>query len=233
MSTLLLRLAGPMQAWGADSKFEVRGTGREPSKSGVIGLLAAALGRSRDSDLSDLNALRFGVRVEQEGMLLRDYHTVCVTEKPYVTNRYYLADACFLVGLEGEASFLEQLSGALMNPVFPLFLGRRSCPPCQPLVLGIRDKDLIAALSDEPWRASEYMQKKLRGRADRAVLRIRADAPDGSSASKIRDAVISFNPRRRRYGYRNVIELSTAAVSQKSSPTECCSAEHDPMEELR
>lgn len=67
MSTLLLRLAGPMQAWGTDSKFEVRGAGREPSKSGVIGLLAAALGRSRDSDLSDLNALRFGIRVEQEG----------------------------------------------------------------------------------------------------------------------------------------------------------------------
>lgn len=232
MSTLLLCLAGPMQAWGTDSKFEVRGAGREPSKSGVIGLLAAALGRSRDSDLSDLNALRFGIRVEQEGVLLRDYHTVCVTEKPYVTNRYYLADACFLVGLEGETSFLEQLSDALTNPVFPLFLGRRSCPPCQPLVLGIRNKNLIAALSDEPWQASEYMQKKLRGRADNAALRIRVDAPDGSSASKIRDTAISFDPRRRRYGYRNVIELNVTA-SQKSSPMECYSAEHDPMEELR
>ena len=44
MSTLLLRLAGPMQSWGTDSKFDVRRTGREPSKSGVIGLVAAALG---------------------------------------------------------------------------------------------------------------------------------------------------------------------------------------------
>ena len=109
---------------------------------------------------------------------------------------------------------------------------RRSCPPCQPLVLGIRNKNLIAALSDEPWQASEYMQKKLRGRADNAALRIRVDAPDGSSASKIRDTAISFDPRRRRYGYRNVIELNVTA-SQKSSPTECYSAEHDPMEELR
>ena len=47
MSTLLLRLAGPLQAWGNDSKFETRRTGREPSKSGVIGLLAAALGKKK------------------------------------------------------------------------------------------------------------------------------------------------------------------------------------------
>ena len=39
MATLLLRLAAPLQAWGADSKFETRKTGREPTKSGVIGLL--------------------------------------------------------------------------------------------------------------------------------------------------------------------------------------------------
>ena len=44
MATLLLRLAAPLQAWGADSKFETRKTNREPTKSGVIGLLAAALG---------------------------------------------------------------------------------------------------------------------------------------------------------------------------------------------
>jgi CRISPR system Cascade subunit CasD len=48
MATLLLRLAAPLQAWGADSKFETRKTGREPTKSGVIGLLAAALGLRRD-----------------------------------------------------------------------------------------------------------------------------------------------------------------------------------------
>ena len=66
MSTLLLRLAGPMQSWGTDSKFDVRRTGREPSKSGVIGLVAAALGIARQDRqaLQTLNDLRFGVRVE-------------------------------------------------------------------------------------------------------------------------------------------------------------------------
>lgn len=44
MSTLLLRLAGPLQAWGTESKFETRRTEREPTRSGVVGLLMAALG---------------------------------------------------------------------------------------------------------------------------------------------------------------------------------------------
>lgn len=47
MATLLLRLAAPLQSWGSDSKFETRKTDREPTKSGVVGLLAAALGLRR------------------------------------------------------------------------------------------------------------------------------------------------------------------------------------------
>ena len=50
MSTLLLRLAAPLQSWGIDSKFDIRRTGREPSKSGVIGLICAALGIKRDDE---------------------------------------------------------------------------------------------------------------------------------------------------------------------------------------
>ena len=67
MATLLLRLAAPLQSWGAESKFDTRRTGREPTKSGVIGLLAAALGIRRDADaeIQGLSAaLRFGVRVD-------------------------------------------------------------------------------------------------------------------------------------------------------------------------
>lgn len=61
MATLLLRLAAPLQSWGADSKFETRKTNREPTKSGVIGLLAAALGLRRDdaAGLARLNGLHF------------------------------------------------------------------------------------------------------------------------------------------------------------------------------
>ena len=57
MKTLLMRLAGPMQSWGTQSQFRERDTGLEPSKSGVIGLLCAALGRPREESVADLAAL--------------------------------------------------------------------------------------------------------------------------------------------------------------------------------
>lgn len=75
MTTLLLRLAGPMQAWGTDSKVDTRTTGAQPSKSGIVGMIAAAMGRSRDELVDDISALRFGVRTDQGGTILRDYHT--------------------------------------------------------------------------------------------------------------------------------------------------------------
>lgn len=85
MATLLLRFAAPLQSWGIDSKFDTRKTGREPSKSGVVGLLAAALGYRRDEadKLNTLNALRFGVRTDREGKLLCDFQMVH-GEKDYV-----------------------------------------------------------------------------------------------------------------------------------------------------
>jgi len=112
MATLLLRLAAPLQAWGADSKFETRKTGREPTKSGVIGLLAAALGLRRDESeaLTRLTGLRFGVRVEREGQLLVDYHTAKTQDEKtsYVTYRHYLQDAVFLAGIESTDTALLQ-----------------------------------------------------------------------------------------------------------------------------
>ena len=69
MSTLLLRLAGPLQSWGDSSRFTRRETRAEPTKSGVLGLLAAAQGRRRTDPILDLAALRFGVRIDQPGRL--------------------------------------------------------------------------------------------------------------------------------------------------------------------
>lgn len=158
LHTLLLRLAGPMQSWGTQSRFGVRDTGLEPSKSGVIGLLCAALGRPRSEALSDLNALRMGVRVEQEGKMLKDYHTAMDilkacgkgTKDCELSTRYYLADADFIVGLEGsDLELLRKIDSALRNPCWPLFLGRKSFPPGWPVWIrqGLRqDTDLETAL---------------------------------------------------------------------------------------
>lgn len=75
MSCLLLRLEGPLQSWGYRSRFSDRDTGLEPTKSGIVGLLCCALGRSRSESPADLAALAMHVRVDREGALLKDFHT--------------------------------------------------------------------------------------------------------------------------------------------------------------
>lgn len=136
---LLIALAGPMQSWGTRSRFQERDTNAEPSKSGVIGLLCAALGRDRSAPLEDLVALELGVRVDAEGVPLKDYHTtqdVALADgkgrSSSISNRWYLADAVFLAGLSGPMELLERLHMALANPIWPLFLGRKCCVPATP-----------------------------------------------------------------------------------------------------
>jgi CRISPR system Cascade subunit CasD len=140
MATLLLRLVGPLQSWGVSSRFGERDTGSEPSKSGVLGLLAAALGRDRTADISDLCALTMGVRCDRPGMLIRDYHTALDVlsadgkkRDTVLSNRYYLSGAAFWVGLEGEDAVVAACHAALRVPKWPLFLGRKACPPSVPL----------------------------------------------------------------------------------------------------
>lgn len=158
VATLRLRLAGPLQSWGTRSRFTERDTANEPSKSGVLGMICAALGRSRDAALDDLISLRMGVRVDLPGRIERDYHTaanVPNTEgkqrNTVVSNRFYLADAAFLVGLEGDGDLLKRIDGALQNPRWPLFLGRKACPPTPPISLGVVESDLRAVLEGEQW----------------------------------------------------------------------------------
>lgn len=164
MTTLLLRLCAPMQAWGTQSNFSNRDTGREPSKSGVIGLLCAALGRPRYAPVDDLASLRMGVRVDQEGVIRKDYHTAgkggyykvdgSVQRGSLITSdRYYLHDAKFLVGLEGDAGLLEDLQTVLKQPTWFLFLGRKACIPAERVWLpdGLQDAPLYDALRRYPW----------------------------------------------------------------------------------
>ena len=216
MSTLLLRFAAPMQAWGADSRFDIRKTNREPTKSGVVGLLAAALGLQRDAPLNELTALRMGVRVDREGVLLRDFHMVHGEKAPYVTMRYYLCDAVFLVGVFSEDEVLmRRLEEAVRCPAFPPFLGRRSCPPEGRVCLGLKEMTLEDALTSEPSLAAHGVFQQTE------QLRMVLEDPRGTA--RLRDMPISFSPFDRQYGYRAAREIWL------DQPTN----EHDPMRELR
>jgi CRISPR system Cascade subunit CasD len=132
--TLLLRLEGPMQSWGYRSRFDYRDTALEPTRSGVIGLICAAMGIARGEDISRFEPIRMGVRVDKEGRPERDYHTALDVIKAdgskggtVVSYRDYLADAIFTVGLESQDEYLlEQIAEALCNPAWSLFLGRKA-----------------------------------------------------------------------------------------------------------
>ncbi|MFE2291930.1 type I-E CRISPR-associated protein Cas5/CasD [Streptomyces sp. NPDC059452] len=215
---LLIRLAGPLQSWGVASRFAHRDTHPRPTKSGVIGLCAAALGLDREQPLGELAEVRFGVRADHPGAPLRDFHTVGggsyplrprdlatdhrraaaaeaadpsasvyasasartgdeapgpfgrptlnawygapkriaadpvsgalvsgeVRRNAMLTERWYLADAAFLVGLQHpDPVLLERVAHALEHPKRLLWLGRKSCPPSGQLALGIEPGTLL------------------------------------------------------------------------------------------
>lgn len=154
MPTLLLRMRAPMMSWGDHSRFTIRDTRREPTKSAVIGILCAAIGRPRWEPVADLAALKMGVRVNQEGLVQCDYHTVLDGIKSsgskgdtVISQRYYVADADYLVGLEGDdRPFLETLDNALQAPVWQLYFGRKSFVPSCPMSVKVVDEPLLKAL---------------------------------------------------------------------------------------
>ncbi|MFE7961199.1 type I-E CRISPR-associated protein Cas5/CasD [Streptomyces sp. NPDC057413] len=185
-AVLLLRLAAPLQSWGGPSRYNRRETRPQPTKSGILGLLCAAEGRDREASLTDLVGLQLGVRVDQPGTLLRDYHTYSdyrglpllsakanakgqqtrTTPPKYtgVTQRFYLQDAVFVAALRGPRALIQGLDKAVRHPVFPLSLGRRSCPPTGPVSLGLRDDTgLEEALKEVPWQAGTHRRRQAQG----------------------------------------------------------------------
>ncbi len=197
MNVLLLRLCGPMQSWGVQSRFSVRDTGLEPSKSGVVGLLAAALGRQRHTNIADLAQLRMAVRVDVEGILRYDYHTAQNVLKASgslkdtePSRRYYLADARFLVALAGDdLNLLQHLLEALLNPIWPLFLGRKAFVPSIPPAIAqglLQHSELLPVLRSACWLGSRLDQMPTQ-------LRITLEDPLGTELRQ--DQPISFSER--------------------------------------
>lgn len=230
MSVLLLRLAGPLQSWGDRSRFSRRETRPEPTKSGVLGLLAAALGRRRSDPIEDLTSTRFGVRVDQPGTLVRDFHTAHSEDgrSMPLSQRYYLADAVFLAAVEGDEALAQGLHDAVRAPAFPLFLGRRSCPPSGVVSLGVRSADLESALRAEPWQAAAWTRRRSPAEVSLDVVRDQRDPTEVGEV--VRDEPLSYDPQRRDYGWRtvvrgDVVRLANPDSSRRMQP-------HDPFAAL-
>lgn len=172
LRALVLRLEGPMQAYGASSVAVHRPTEDAPTKSAVLGLLGAALGIDR-ADTAALVALdqsfSLVVRVDARGTALTDYHTAMevpsmdgasVRKYATITRRTYLCDAAFTVLLvQSDEALLAQWHHALRYPRYAPVLGRRACPPAVPLVdramRVVRGADWRALLNAAPIAAGE------------------------------------------------------------------------------
>ncbi|MQY15163.1 hypothetical protein SRB5_53410 [Streptomyces sp. RB5] len=223
---LLLRLAGPLQSWGEHSHFNDRDTLSFPSRSGVIGLLAAALGRQRHEPLDDLGDVSVTVRVDRTGTRMRDFHTVggglsgtqsVVTAEgkrrsgdtsTLTSTRWYLADAAFTLALTRDADGVPAAwASALATPRWPLYLGRRSCPPAGPLLLG-RTSDALADLVNLPLARSTPREDvtPVLFLSDRPLSAL--PVPDDDHAdqehSTVLDDPLDFTPHRRRYRARSL-----------------------------
>jgi len=116
-----------------------------------------------------------------------------------------------VAAVEGDDEFIDTLNAALKQPAFPLYLGRRSCPPVPPLDLGVRSADLWDALHDEPWQAALWWRRR-QGPIVDVELRVDSVCASGDLPDRIdvteHDVPISFNPELRDYGSRLVVRTS-------------------------
>jgi CRISPR system Cascade subunit CasD len=220
---LLLLLAGPLQSWGERSAFGERDTAAWPTRSGVVGICAAALGQSREADLSPFDRFLLAVRADRPGVRTVDFQTAGAARgdvgllsadgtsgRSVIGHRHYLADAVFVAALDvrsgadddesaAERALLGQIALALDRPHWPLFLGRRGCPPAYPVLLATAAEPVEPLLAELP---------ALTGRpADTApgiVTVVRENASPGRVYTVRNDRPVTFGRRTRSYTARAI-----------------------------
>jgi CRISPR system Cascade subunit CasD len=200
---LALLLDGPLQSWGFASRFQRRTTGLHPTKSGVIGLICAAMGVGKGTTqeeelLPQLSALRMtSIAIPRESNPIRrfeDFHTVLNTRRasgkmnddPVVTRREYLLDARFGIILAGDRRLLDRVSVKLRDPVWGVWLGRKSCIPARPLFVAVCNTNA------EAWQAllgSLGMNEQL---PIESFTRVEEVADFGASTDSYQDQPVSF-----------------------------------------
>jgi CRISPR system Cascade subunit CasD len=195
MSNLTLYLDGPLQSWGYMADHKYRNCLPHPTRSGLTGILGAALGIGRhDPNEAEktgrFNALRMTILGLGAGRQIRDYHTAQTSGSSgrvvgdcTVTHRDYLVDSRFLVLLDGNEELLVEIEAALQNPVWFGTLGRRSCVPASPILLGQFESEAEAIAE---------LEKRL-GRAVQITLRV--EETDAPGAVLLRDLPLSFSAR--------------------------------------
>ncbi len=212
MKTIVMKFQGPLQSYGTDSHFETRHTDDHPSKGAVLGLVAAALGirREETAKLQTLSNLHMVVRVDQGGQRSREFQIAAKYKKSgdhernYVTYRYYLEDAVFLVTLEGEENLMDSIYEALKKPYFAPFYGRRSCPINYDFLLGLYEGPAMKQIEEQPWMAAVWYKNKY-SQQEKIRLDVYGDKfcmPDVRQNVPRRDQPVSFSQMGRQHNLR-------------------------------
>lgn len=225
---LMLHLNAPMQSWGIESRYNRRMSGSAPSKSGLCGMVCAAMGARKESEeekdaINGFSHIRL-VTVElhgekKEGAFLRDYHTVQGTRKAdggsrtdaNLTHRFYHSDKRFVALLIAEdREFLERIRQSLQNPVWGVWLGRKCCIPASPII----QEEVIPVSDDANEGIPPNVEEMLRGKYPETSWELYEDVAQGDSeiigADVWRDAPQSFGSatssgrEKRCYGMRYV-----------------------------
>lgn len=239
MTGLLLRLAGPLQSWGERSAFNERDTARYPTRSGLIGMFAAAQGRKRYEPVDDFADLVFTVRVDRPGVHLVDFHTVggglprhqtVPTAEgkrrvggagTIVSRRHYLADAAFTVAVTGPDELIGAVADALRIPAWAPYLGRRSCPPDQPLLLCGPLEGAERKLHEVPLARPQPRDGSKTVSVDFVYEQPPPDATvPAHGRLELADVPESFHPDRRRYITRTLYVVPTQMPAEQCAGRE-------------
>ena len=157
VSILALYLDAPLQSWGYQSRFDRRTSFSMPTRSGVIGMICAAMGINRTDAkaLEKFASLKLTYLALKQNVRLIDFHTIgggwnkkinpnnvipSANGKPgqtKITRREYLQWSKFGVLIQGSEKVLHEIFEALKNPQWGIWLGRKSCIPASPVCQGL------------------------------------------------------------------------------------------------
>ncbi|WP_251717696.1 type I-E CRISPR-associated protein Cas5/CasD [Lactobacillus agrestimuris] len=210
MKTLTIKLNAPLQSYGNEASFNQRTSKSYPTKSAVLGMIAASLGYRRDnSKILVLNDLSFAVRVDQPGSMLTDFQIVRYGKKAgdqKLTYRKYLQDSVFMVAIGSEDNeLIEKIKYSLHHPKFQLFLGRRSNPIAG--LLEIREFtgiNPVEALKQIPWQAATWYQKRYHGENYKVELIADASLLPDQEVEMVKQKIRSFDQRNRYHEYNSI-----------------------------
>jgi CRISPR system Cascade subunit CasD len=190
----------------------------------LFGLIAAACGIDKNDEVRDrewlarASALSLSVLAFRRGDRMTDYHTVGARydkDNPWqkrmipvtaeektrgtdLTHRDYLVDSVFGAIITGDDALVDEMATGLANPIWGVWLGRKSCIPTEPILVGVFDSDEVArsALDARLHASLERGGGKVAGkREDEAVKFDLVEAVADEAEETLLDVPVSFKKR--------------------------------------